>query len=113
MITSVRIENEVAIITLVGSLDVSLQKTFKQELQEHIDKSGSDIVLDFTGVTFIDSSCLGALVALSKSVRDKKGDIKIACALDEVRAIFQITRLDRMFRLFDTVREAIDDYFSS
>lgn len=113
MISSVQIQNDVTVIALTGSLDVSLQKQFKQELQDLVSASGGDVVLDFASVTFIDSSCLGALVTLTKEVREKRGDIKIARAADEVLSIFQITRLDRLFTIFDSLPEAIDDFFST
>lgn len=113
MIGAVVVENDVAVIALTGSLDVAVQKQFKQELDDMIKKTDGDVVLDFSAVTFIDSSCLGALVSLVKDVRESRGDIKICAPTDEVRSIFQITRLDRVFALHDSRKEAIDDFFAT
>lgn len=111
MISSIGNKKDVCVITLTGSLDVALQKQLKLGLEDAIEKNGTDLVLDFAHVSFIDSSCLGALVSLTKHLRDQKGDIKIACPADEVRSIFQITRLDRLFQLFDSVDDAIDAFY--
>lgn len=110
IIQEVRVIQEVAIISLTGTLDVALQKTLRDEL-ERVAVEQRDLVLDFTQVTFIDSSCLGSLVATVKALRDKQGDIKIAGLRDDVLSIFQITRLDRIFGIFDSVDEAAASYY--
>lgn len=102
---------DVFVVRLQGSLDVAVQTALKEKLQEFAEKNDDDIVLDFTSVHFIDSSCLGALVALLKRIRERKGDIKIAHLSDDVRSIFQITRLDRVFEIFDTTDEAVTSFY--
>lgn len=102
---------DVFIVRLQGSLDVSVQTALKDKLQDFAENNDNDVVLDFTSVHFIDSSCLGALVALMKKIREHKGDIKIAHLSDDVRSIFQITRLDRVFELYDTTDEAVNSFY--
>jgi anti-sigma B factor antagonist len=110
IIQEVRLMNEVAVVTLAGTLDVALQKILRDELERVAQEQG-DLVLDLAQVAFIDSSCLGALVATAKMLREKQGDIKIAGLRDDVLSIFQITRLDRVFGIFDTVDEAAASYY--
>lgn len=109
---SVKSESDVTVATLVGSLDVSVQKELRDEL-EGLAKAQEDIVLECSQVSFLDSSCLGILVSITKSLRDRKGDIKFAALTDDVRSIFQITRLDRIFELYDSVSEAVESYYKS
>lgn len=110
IIQEVRMESEVAVAALAGSLDVSLQKNLKNEL-ERLAQEQADIVLDMSGVVFIDSSCLGALVAMAKVLRGRDGDIKLSLLSEDVLSIFQITRLDRVFGIYDSVEEAIAAYY--
>ncbi len=111
MISEVKKQNDVAIVTLNGSLDVSHQKMLKDKLVSASDIQDNDIVLDFSKVTFIDSSCLGTLVSLAKTLREKKGDIKLSNLSDDVRSIFQITRLDRVFDIFDNNEDAVTGFY--
>ena len=103
--------HNIIIVKLQGALEVSIQTLLKEKLQDIAAQNDNDVVLDFSNVEFIDSACLGALVALLKRLREHKGDIKMACLTDDVRSIFQITRLDRVFDLFETKEEAVNSFF--
>lgn len=111
MILKKEIQSDVAIVSLTGVLEVSLQQTLKDNLLQ-IAREQNDLVLNFAEVSFIDSSCLGALVAVAKKLRDEKGDLKLVHLNDDVRSIFQITRLDRIFEIFDTTSEAVESFYA-
>lgn len=104
------LKEDVLAVHLSGSLEVDLQPQILSILQDESQKE-KDIVVDFSKVSFIDSSCLGALVSAAKLLRASQGDIKLASLNDDVRSIFQITRLDRIFAIFDTVDEAVASYY--
>lgn len=103
--------HNIIIVKLQGALEVSIQTVLKEKLQDIAAQNDNDVVLDFLNVQFIDSACLGALVALLKRLREHKGDIKMACMNEDVRSIFQITRLDRVFEIFETKEEAVNSFF--
>lgn len=111
MIIEVLKEHDVNVVRLKGSLDVSLQKKLKDKLTNISEAEENDIILDFAKVTFIDSSCLGSLVSLTKMVREKKGDIKLSNLSEDVLSIFQITRLDKVFEIFDKNEDAVKSFF--
>lgn len=98
--------SDITTLVLKGSLEISQQSSLKESLASQIPAHIKNIVLDFSEVDFIDSSCLGALIALTRKIRAEKGDIRIAALKEEVRSIFQITRLDKIFQIFDTVDQA-------
>ncbi len=104
---------EITVVTPSGSLDVAVQGDFKDKLLGIIDSGSDDIVLDLSEVVFVDSSCLGTLVALTKKIREKDGDLKMTRLNDDVRSIFQITRLDKIFEIFENNDEAIQSFFKS
>lgn len=106
--TSVR--DEVVVLRLSGSLEVDLQPHLLNALQS-VTLKENDVALDFAEVTFIDSSCLGVLVSMARSLRAKNGDIKLARLSDDMKSIFQITRLDKIFDIFDSVEDTIESYY--
>lgn len=104
------LREDVVVLKIIGSLEVDLQPQLLSLLDSQSQQE-SDMVVDFSGVAFIDSSCLGVLVSTAKNLRAKRGNIKLARLTDDVRSIFQITRLDRFFDVFDHVDEAVASYY--
>ena len=102
--------SDVIIIPLSGNLDVAMQVRLKEELLKKAPLESEKIVLDFSKVEFIDSACLGALIAVARKLRKKGGDVRMASLPEEVQSIFQITRLDKVFRIFSKPEEAVASY---
>src|SRR3989338_1365439 len=100
----------VIVIPLSGNLDVGVSARLKEDLVKQAPLESEKIVLDFSKVEFIDSACLGALIAVARKLRKKGGDIRIASLLEEVQSIFQITRLDKIFQIFGKPEEAVKSY---
>ena len=65
------------------------------------------LVVDLHAVDFIDSSGLGALIGGLKPARQQGGDLRIAAAGDQVRAVLKLTNLDRILSPYATVEEAL------
>lgn len=112
MIQAIQKENNVVVISLEGTLDVGKQTNFKEDLLKNVLSESSRVVLDFRKVDFIDSACLGALVAITRQLRSKGGDVCLAGLISEVQSIIQITRLDKIFKVYDELDEALRSYAS-
>jgi anti-sigma B factor antagonist len=65
--------------------------------------------LDFTEVTFMDSSGLGLLVVWLKALRDKGGRLCLAAAQQPVRDVLTLSAVDRVVDVYDTVDAAEED----
>ncbi len=63
-------------------------------------------VLDFTAVQFVDSSGLGALISSLKLV-STEGEIAVCSLQGPVRSLFKLTRMDRVFRIFENADDAV------
>lgn len=111
MIEEINKVGEVTICKLKGTLEVSKQAKFKEELTKQTTPP-CRLVLNFKGVDFIDSACLGALISVARMVREKGGDVKLAGMNREVASVFQITRLDKVFSIFDKPEEAVNAFAS-
>lgn len=92
-------ENGVEIITpLVRRLDASVAAIFKQEVLSFIQQGKNYILLDFSQVDFIDSSCLGALVSILKMLNER-GDLALCSLNSNIQHMFKLTRMDRIFTI--------------
>jgi anti-sigma B factor antagonist len=101
---------EVDVLVLNGRLDASCAKEVKDKVRELTKQHRVKLVIDMAGVDFIDSSGLGSLVASLRSVNKNGGEIKVAALQDQVRAIFELTRLHRIFDIFDNFEDAAKSF---
>ena len=93
--------NDVEVLKLEGRLEASSAKAIKEKVAFLAGENRVNLVIDMGGVNFIDSSGLGSLVSSLRSVNKLGGDIKISALQDQVRAIFELTRLHRIFSIYD------------
>ena len=96
------------IIALAGEVDLYTAPEFKQQLLDVIGQGGKRVVVDFTDTTFIDSTTLGVLVGGVKRLRSNDGQLSLVCSDRNITKIFEITGLDRVFTIYSTRQEAID-----
>jgi anti-sigma B factor antagonist len=68
------------------------------------------ILLNLAGVTFIDSCGLGELVASQVSVENKGGEIKLIGVTDTLRELLELTRLLRVFDVYENEADAIESF---
>lgn len=95
----------VMVIDVEGQLIVGNRQELKQKILEELEKGERRFVVDFARAGYIDSSGLGVLVSLSKKVREVGGDLRLANLNDDLRTLFELTKLDTLFQIFDS-REA-------
>ena len=72
-----------------------------------IDDGMHDLVIDLSEVTFIDSMTLGVLLGAMKRVKPLGGRVCVVVQDANIRRIFEITLLDRVFALFDDGEQAL------
>ena len=90
----------VKVVEPSGILDSPKAGQFRQEIGNIVD-NGADIVLvDLKNVTFMDSSGLGALVLALKTVRAAGGKLFICSINEQVRMLFELTSMDRVFEIY-------------
>ncbi|CAN5510807.1 STAS domain-containing protein [soil metagenome] len=95
-----------SIYTKRATADIAKEfKTYLFSLIERDEKK--KIIIDLTNVEFVDSSFLGAIVSGLKKVTGIKGDIKVLGLQPPVRAMFELTRLYKVFEIFDSRDDAV------
>jgi anti-sigma B factor antagonist len=79
---------------------------FKGDLVAYVTRGNQPIVLDISSVSFIDSSGLGALIS-SLKVMGTGGQLVLSGASETVASMFKLTRMNKVFRMFNTTEEAV------
>lgn len=90
-------------------LDASNVEEFRRRVHE-IERDQNRIVIDMTQVEFIDSSSIGALVGFLRRARAAGGDVKLAGLSPDIETIFELTRLQRVFRIHPELSAALKDF---
>jgi anti-sigma B factor antagonist len=85
------------VLTLAGEVDVATAPRLRDRLVQLITEGPPRVVVDLSGLTFIDSMGLGALVSGMKRARAHDGDLRLAGPSDHVAKVLAITRLDLAF----------------
>jgi anti-sigma B factor antagonist len=111
MKSEVRDQNDVRVITLsgkitIGSGDVKLRELIAQSLED----GRTRILLDIGGVTAIDSSGIGEMVACYTTVTKRDGQLKLVHLSPKIQDILQVTQLITVFDVFDDKDEAIASF---
>lgn len=102
---------EVTIVRFQESsiLDTLLIQRISDDLSHLVDaKHTRKLVLDFTDVKFLSSSALGVLVVLKKKSDAIKGQVVLCGLRKDLRKIFKITSLEKLFKFADDERGALE-----
>lgn len=98
----------IAVITVAGELDLYTAPRLKENLLTAIEDGILKIVVDMSGVHFIDSSALGVLIGGVKRLKPNDGRLVLVSTDENVNWILQITGLTSVFEIFGTRDEALD-----
>jgi len=103
---------EVAVAELpVQELDASNAAEFKRDIAPLLE-THSKLVIDLGRLRFTDSSGLGVFISCLRKLNAKGGDLKLCRMSRQVRAVFELVRMHRIFDIFDTREEAIQAFLT-
>lgn len=97
----------VMIVRVEGQLVVGNRNDLKEHLQRLLEKGERRFLIDFAQTGYIDSSGLGALVALARKVREEGGDLRLSGLNEDLRSLFELTKLDTLFAISETPDQAL------
>ena len=101
-------ENEILIATLIGELDHNSAEEVRIKIDDRIDRDDiSKVILNFSKVTFMDSSGIGAVVGRYKKIKNKGGQLCIPQTSRNVDRIFELAGLYKLIDKYNTVDEAV------
>jgi len=82
----------------------------KEMLSEKINQGTNKIVIDLSACEFVDSTFLGVLVSALRKVTKLEGDLRLVGFKPAVRAMFELTRLFRVFETYSDLKEAVGSF---
>ena len=108
---SFSIEKDILLVVINETrATVDFSTEMKEDLINKIENNNKNVIIDLDAVEFVDSSFLGALVAGLKKATMMSGDLKIVGLQAPVKAMFELTRLYRIFDIFETVEDALKSF---
>ena len=88
------------ILSITGEIDLHESPHLKQAFEPLIKKKTPRVVVDFNGVSYVDSSGLAVFLEAMQRIQAYGGKFAIYGLRDNVRSIFELARLDQIFRIF-------------
>jgi anti-sigma B factor antagonist len=95
------------VLPLDGEIDLHISPRVAVSLAQIIQKKPDRVVVDLSRVTYLDSSGLAVLIEAMQNTEEYGGKFSLAGLQENVRSIFEIARLDQVFRIFPDVDAAL------
>lgn len=99
-------ESGVYIIVLEGEIDLASSPELRDLLHAQAKAQRPALVLDFAGVSYVDSSGLATLVEYVRLAQEFDGRFALAAVVERVRTILDLVRLSEVFPIYPTLAEA-------
>lgn len=96
------------VLAVTGEIDMATAPRFRQQMRTMVNAGTRNVVIDLSGVDFIDSTGLGVLMGAAKRVRSADGEIRLVVTGSRFTDLIEITRLDRVIDVFDSVAAATE-----
>ena len=106
---SIKKEGEIVVVDVEGQLIVGNRQELKQKVLDELERGEKKFLIDFSQTGYIDSSGLGVLVSLSKKIREQGGELRLANLNDDLKTLFELTKLDTLFQIADTRDRALSE----
>lgn len=107
---SVQSLKRVDLITVSGRVDSSTAPELEETLEDRMDEGRYSLVLEMSGVNYLSSAGLRALVAALRTCKKKGGDVRIANPSERVSEVMALAGLDSLFTMYDDVTVAVGSY---
>lgn len=104
-----KINDAVVLRVKTHRLDANNSYELKHRITELIEEGNLNLVIEMGEVEFVDSSGLGALISGFKNARGRQGQLAISGVKPQIQSMFELTRLHRVFKIFATVEDAVDN----
>ena len=105
-----RTQGNILILAPQGRIDHASSNDFSVALEPYLEEcklGGTPLVLDFSGIEYISSVGLRALMLASRQIKAQNGRIAIAALTPGVKEVFEISRFNLVYKVFDSVDEAV------
>ena len=106
IVKSERDGDSLILMLLIDHLDASNSGAFRAQIAPLI-QAERKVILDLSGVNFIDSAGLGALLSVMRSLGERGGDFRMCSVSKPVHVLFELVRLHKVLDIYATRTEAL------
>lgn len=96
------------IVSARGEVDVATAPALREGLDEAVAADAGAVVVDLTGVTFIDSTGLGVLIGARKRCLDADLELRVVVTEPRILKVFEITGLTELFAIHESLEPALE-----
>jgi len=107
---SERKDNDIVIYSIKGDIDINSSPQVRESFEKLVNEKAMKIVINLAEVSYIDSSGLATLVEMLKKTRGYGGKIRLSNLAAKVRSLFEITKLEKLFDIYDTEEQVCADF---
>jgi anti-sigma B factor antagonist len=100
------LDDGVRVLRVTGDVDFDVAPELKQRIVGRVEAGDRKLIIDLSGVGFIDSTAIGVLVAALKRLRDAGGSLMVVCNNEDVRSIFATVGLESVIPLHRSDEDA-------
>lgn len=102
--------NDVAVCVLEGEVNINTSPELRKAFDGIIKANEKKVLVDFSGVSYIDSSGLATLIEMFQRLKKIGGSLRLSNMSGKVKNIFEITKLFKLFEIFDTRQDALTGF---
>ncbi|MEE2039527.1 STAS domain-containing protein [Nocardiopsis sp. CT-R113] len=104
---STRVESRSVIVAIEGELDIATAADLQEHVQSAVKDHGPWLILDLSGLDFMDSSGLNVIINAYRTVRDMGGSLALAALNERVTKVVRLVGLHRQVPVHQTVATAV------
>ena len=94
------------VVTLSGDVDLESSPEARRVLLDAVARDAA-VVVDLSGVDYLDSSGVASLVEAFQQARKRQTDFGLVCVAESTRRVLELARLDRVFRIYPSLEDAL------
>jgi anti-anti-sigma factor len=103
-------EDGIVVINISGQLDAFTTPDVKAEFKTLTDSRNYKLILNLEQVDYVNSTGIGAIVAVAQQVRRRKGDLKIYGMKPDIRKVFDLVGASKILEIFDSEQDALGSF---
>ena len=101
-------QDNILVVAMMGELDHHSAEEVRNKIDDRIDRSGIDkLIMDFSGVSFMDSSGIGVVIGRYKKLSLKHGVVCVTNVNSTVKRVFELSGMLKIIKLYDSIEQAI------
>lgn len=100
-------KNGTTVCYVEGEIDINTSPDIKKNFEKILSKKTPSMVINFSKVTYVDSSGLATLVEILKDMRTYGGKMKLSNLSPKIKSLFEITKLEKLFEIIADEKDAL------